>query len=83
MDIIILSPPPPSLSLTLSHQLEVPHALYLATEYNISRGSCGKYVRSMTHAGGTCVQYVAEPVLTYIIICFTKVPTELSDLDSK
>ena len=28
----------------LSHQLEVPHALYLATEYNITRGSCGKYV---------------------------------------
>ena len=35
--------------LSLSHQLEVPHALYLATEYNISRGSCGKYVHSIRH----------------------------------
>lgn len=38
-----LPPSPPSPPLfSLSLQLEVPHALYLATEYNTTRGSCGK-----------------------------------------
>ena len=39
--------------LCLYYQLEVPHALYLAIEYNVTRGSCGKYgsyVASGPHA---------------------------------
>ena len=61
----------PSSLISLSHQLEVPHALYLATEYNITRGSCGKYVQcSMTH-------------ISILHICFHKVHTERSDIDCK